>query len=89
MLAIIRDLFFHPQRKLRIKLCTFNIDNLENNQTNAINHIEAKSTEFATTTRLAKDNCWASQYNSGEDNIVFDFKSIPIKNPKYRIGSPL
>ena len=39
-----------------MKLCTFIIADLENNQIDVINHIEAKITEFATTTRHAKDN---------------------------------
>ena len=86
-MAIVRDPF-PPQRKLRIKLYTFIILDLENNQIDAINYIEAKSTEFATTTRPAKDNCWASQYsslcfidNSSGDNITSYFKSMPTSIP--------
>ena len=49
-LAIVGDPYLPPQRKFRIKLCIFVIADLENSQTDAINHIEANNTEFATTT---------------------------------------
>ena len=85
---------FLPQRKLQIKLCIFLIANLQNSQTDAINHIEASNTKFATTTRPAKDNCWASQYsslrfidNSNGDSIASGLKSIPTIHPKFQIVS--
>ena len=86
---------FPPQWKLQIKLCVFVIPDIENSHTDVINHIDANNTVFATTTRPAKDNCWASQYNnlrlidnSNGDIIASGLTSIPNIYPKYRTSSP-
>ena len=52
------------QIKLRTKHCNFNIIERENNHADAIYHIYASRTEFATTTLPGKDILVVSQYNN-------------------------